>query len=98
MSDQLKVDTHNVRQLAHAMRVIKNQLDHAEDYADALRSAVGSESLGDVIHDFAHNWSIHRGKIQKDVDKVAGDAESVAEGFEQTDHKLADAVRGKGGH
>ncbi|GAA4170987.1 type VII secretion target [Gryllotalpicola koreensis] len=98
MSDQLKVDTHNVRQLAHAMRVIKDQLDHADDYADALRSAVGSDSLGDVIHDFAHNWSIHRGKIQGDVDKVASAADSVADGFEQTDQKLGDAVTAKGKH
>jgi hypothetical protein len=75
-----------------ALKDISDEFQHAQDNADPGFSVWGQWDLSRAMHDFAHNWSIHRGKIQGRLGTLSKHVDQSCQTWSDADKQLASSL------
>ncbi|MFT4123210.1 MAG: hypothetical protein QM635_05185 [Microbacteriaceae bacterium] len=95
-SDHLTVNLDDIRDLVSSLKTIHHELSSAKSDLSDISEAIGYDHLASVHQDFASKWDDSRTKLLDDVETLTTMAQSVVDGFTDTDQKYADAISGKG--
>jgi hypothetical protein len=87
----LKITDGILDELQSGLKSIVDQLRDSTQFSSQIGSLVGHDGLSGHVHDFASDWSVHRGKM---IDGTTGIHDHVAvinTGFTQADADLSKA-------
>ncbi|GAB3800004.1 hypothetical protein GCM10028798_13870 [Humibacter antri] len=87
----LKITDGILDELQSGLKSIVDQLRDSTKFSSEIGDLVGHHGLSGHVHDFASDWSVHRGKM---IDGTTGIHDHVAvinTGFTQADTDLAKA-------
>ena len=94
MSDQT-ADLSRIKESARSLSRIHREFAGNANPAKGLGVPVfGEKGLVDVFDDFGDNWRVHRGRLLGELEKLSKILTAAAQGYEDIDHQLADALRG----
>jgi hypothetical protein len=91
----LKITDGLLDELQSGLKSIVDQLRDSTKFSDDIGNLVGHDGLSGHVHDFASDWSVHRGKM---IDGTTGIHDHVAvinTGFDQADKDLSKAFDAK---
>lgn len=88
----LNLDPQSVRELGTNLSGVAKEFTNANANSDRIAAAVGHGRLSDAIKDFAHEWDDTREGMVSDIQTLSQAASAIADGFEQTDQQLAQAL------
>jgi hypothetical protein len=91
----LRIDTDVLVEAGRALRLVANELEHANANSDRAAEAVGHAALADRVREFAHNWDDRRQKILDNVATLAGASTGIGEAFDQLETDFVTALRGQ---
>ena len=94
--DGMKVDSQLLRDTASTLDYIRSEFTDANPDMITLQTAVGHDTLGQAVYDFAHSWDQTRKELDDDVTVLSKQLIEGAETVEKLDQGLADAVTGNG--
>lgn len=93
MSDQT-ADMERIRSCSDSLKRIHDTFSKKANPAEGYdKSELGSQTLLDAFADFGSNWKIHRKELTGELKKLHKLTATVADTYEQIDHKLAEALR-----
>lgn len=79
-----------------SLKNIITELQKVSDREDALQNAIGNPfgngALRSKAHDFESGWSVRRGKLLEDIEKVEKHVDKVLEGFKNWDVKTGASI------
>ncbi|MBO4259102.1 hypothetical protein [Streptomyces griseorubiginosus] len=96
MGDRTRIDDLDVlKSVSRGITKIVEELERLDDKDKQgwSREVIGHEELTDRLDDFANNWDYKRGKLEGELNKLAGITKAAARAYEQMDTDLANAVR-----
>lgn len=93
----LRMNTDTMRDLGTDMAFTASEFEHANTRSDTIAAAVGHEGLANAITEFAHGWDDRRKEMIDSISFVADAARGIADGFDDTDIQLAQALTDDGG-
>ena len=82
------------------IRSIKSRLSHTKDMFESFADDIADGTVNDALDDFESNWKDGRGDISKQLDSLAGMADTVVREFRKLDvdleKKAKDTVKSEG--
>ncbi|MCU1423422.1 MAG: hypothetical protein JWN36_3073 [Microbacteriaceae bacterium] len=91
----LLVDIRTLQNAETNLAAILDEFKNANEFSDNVADACGNDHLGDKVHDFAHNWNIHRGRMLDAISALHDSVKKIYDSFDETDRKLAAAIASK---
>jgi flagellar biosynthesis chaperone FliJ len=87
----LTVDT-GLDDVNTALKSISDEFDNAQSNADAGDSVWGQRDVAQAMHDFAHNWYVHRDKIKDRLAKLSTRVDEAVQTWTDADHQLGASI------
>jgi hypothetical protein len=87
----LTVDT-GLDDVNTALKSISDEFDNAQANADAGDSVWGQRDVAKAMHDFAHNWYVHRDKIKDRLAKLSTRVDQAVQTWTDADHQLGASI------
>ncbi|MEU6284132.1 hypothetical protein [Streptomyces sp. NPDC047028] len=82
------------------IRSIKSRLNHTKNLFESYADDIADGTVNDALDDFESNWKDGRGDISKQLDSLAGMADTVVREFKKLDvdleQKAKDTVKSEG--
>jgi len=91
----LELDTTALREAGNSLRLVQQELDHAQTIADNYAATIGHPDLADRLRDFAGNWDDTRDELLESIKSLGDSARGIADSFEQIETELVRALEGK---
>lgn len=88
----LSIDMATLETLASDLSSIVDELEDADDNAQAAADATGHDDLRDRVNDFADKWRIKREEMLGDVKKLSEILTQIVATFTEVDASLAKAL------
>jgi hypothetical protein len=74
------------------LKDITDEFQHVRENADLGVNVWGQWDLSRAMHDFAHNWAIHRQKIQGRLGTLSKSVDQSCQTWADTDKQLAVSI------
>lgn len=71
------------------LKDITDEFQHAQDNADPGAAVWGQRDVAKAMHDFAHNWYVHRDKIQGRLSKLSKRVDQACATWSDAEKQLA---------
>lgn len=91
----LRVSTTELREAGGALRLVSEELLHADARSEDAAAYLGHAGLAAAVHDFAHEWNDRREKMVESITGLAEACTGVDEAFERLDRDLGATLRGR---
>lgn len=82
----------NLDDINSDLKDIDDEFQHAQDNADPGPSVWGQRDVARAMHDFAHNWYVHRGKIQDRLGKLSKRVDQSCSAWSDAEKQLAASI------
>jgi hypothetical protein len=74
------------------LKDISAEFQHAQDNADPGAGVWGQRDVTKAMHDFAHNWYVHRDKIQGRLSSLSGRVDKACTTWAEGEKQLAEQI------
>lgn len=91
----LELDTTALDECGRSLRLVQQELEHAQSIADNYAATVGHGGLADRLHDFAGNWDDTRDEMLGSIKGLGDAARGIGKSFEEIETHLVAALEGK---
>jgi hypothetical protein len=91
----LELDTAALDECGRSLRLVQQELQHAQAIADDYAATVGHSRLADRLHDFAGNWDDTRDEMLDSITGLGDAARGIGNAFEDIETHLVAALEGK---
>jgi hypothetical protein len=82
----------NLDDINSDLKDIDDEFQHAQDNADPGARVWGQRDVAHAMHDFAHNWYVHRGKIQDRLGKLSKRVDQSCAAWSDAEKQLASSI------
>jgi hypothetical protein len=91
----LELDTTVLDECGQSLRLVEQELEHAQTIADNYAATIGHPKLADRLHDFAGNWDDTRDEMLDSIKGLGDAARGIGKSFEDIETHLVAALEGK---
>jgi hypothetical protein len=91
----LELDTTVLEECGRSLRLVQQELQHADSIADNYAETVGHPKLADRLHDFAGNWDDTRKEMLGSIEGLGDAAKAIGDAFVDIEEHLVAALEGK---
>jgi hypothetical protein len=91
----LELDTTALGECGRSLRLVQQELQHAQAIADNYAATIGHPKLASRLHDFAGNWDDTRGEMLESIKGLGDAARGIGKAFEDIETHLVAALVGK---
>jgi len=88
MTDCIKLDMDQLRELGDNLLNIHDAFDKAETDSQATADATGDKKLSDAVSDFADAWKLKRSKMLDNIKNMQAMVQGIADTFDEVNDQL----------